>query len=62
MTKIETRVVPDDLACDVDLPPTEAGGEPKSEEHMTDKEKVARAKALDGAPGNKMAEGPTKKK
>jgi hypothetical protein len=56
LTKIETRVGPDDLARVVDLPPTEAGGEPKSEEHMTDKEKAARAKVMDAAPVNKMAE------
>lgn len=42
VTKLEVRHVPDDLQREADLPPTEAGGRPKDEEHMTEKEKKHR--------------------
>lgn len=45
-TVIETKIVPDDLERNVELPPTEGGGQPKDEAHMTDEEK-ARAKAAE---------------
>ncbi len=42
LTKIDVRQVPDDLAREADLPPTEAGGQPKDEAHMTEAEKKRR--------------------
>lgn len=38
-TVLETKIVPNDLERNVELPPTRAGGKAKDEAHMTDEEK-----------------------
>lgn len=41
-TKIEVRQVLDNIERNVDLPATEAGGRPKDEDHMSEKERKLR--------------------
>jgi polyhydroxyalkanoate synthesis regulator phasin len=71
LTKIEARRVPDDLQREADLPPTETGGRPKDETHMSESEKKRRliqeeaqaeAKAMDAPPQSKMVSRPAAKK
>lgn len=71
-TVMETHTVPDDLERNVELPPTEAGGQPKAKEKMTEEERAraeaaergenTEARSVDQPEVNKMVKRPAAKK